>query len=247
MSDNLTFTIGRSADNHLIVDQPGVSRQHARVTFITDSEVMLEDIKSTNGTFVDGRRISRTIINPQSRIIFGHSEPIDPQQIFNLKYSALAVPVGTRRAGNQPPPRHSATPPVMEQSVAPLSPPADPLDCREKFKRLANLHETYTETRENIQINGPKRQGWVRAVLALVPLSGFFFGKEGIIFGVIGGVVGQIVAVELFNPTKKLLQLDKEFKRDYVCPSCGTFLGNIPYSDLVRRRQCRECKAKWAD
>jgi len=248
MNNTVSFTIGRSADNDLVVDQPGVSRLHARVTFITDDEVMLEDSKSTYGTFVNGRRISSTIIDPKSQIVLGQSGPIDPQSIFNLKFTTAAV-ASNAKAYSQQPARPSMRQPVAESFVAypQPSPQADPLDCRDKFRRLANLQETYCETRESIQINGPKKQGWLRAILGLVPLAGLAFGREGAVIGIVGAVLGQIVAVELFNPTKKLLVLDKEFKRDYVCPSCGTFLGNVPYADLIRRRQCRECKAKWAD
>ncbi|WP_020604741.1 FHA domain-containing protein [Spirosoma spitsbergense] len=249
MNNPVSFTIGRSIDNDLVVDQPGVSRLHARVTFVTDEEVMLEDSKSTYGTYVNGRRISSTIINPKSQIVFGQSEPIDPKSIFNLKFTTAAV-ASEPKAYSQKPARPSMRQPVAEPVASyPQSPTpqADPLDVRDKFRRLANLQEMYCETRESIQINGPKKQGWLRAILGLVPLAGLAFGREGAIIGIVGAVAGQIVAVELFNPTKKLLALDKEFKRDYVCPSCGTFLGNIPYVDLLRRRQCRECKAKWTD
>ena len=244
MNSTVSFTIGRSADNDLVVDQPGVSRQHARVTFITDNEVMLEDIKSTYGTFVNGRRISSTTINPQSQVVLGQSDPIDPQRIFNLKFTAVPSASSSSQVAARPSLRQRTAEPVM---VSDQPAHTEPPDCRDKFRRLANVQEIYCETRESIQINGPKRQGWLRAILGLVPLAGFAFGKEGAVVGVIGAVAGQIVAVELFNPTKKLLALDKEFKRDYVCPSCGTFLGNTPYADLLRRRQCRECKAKWAD
>ena len=253
MNSTTSYMIGRSADNHLVVDQPGVSRQHARVTFITDREVMLEDNKSTNGTFVDGRRISRTVIGPHSHIVFGHSEPIDPQSIFALRFMVLpepAAPVPAPKPVRQLNTYQSTSASQAAERID--SPPepsrqTDPLDYRAKFRRLAGLYETYTENREYIQIAMPKRQGWLRAVLGLTPLAGIFFGQQGIIIGVVCSVVGLGVATEVFNPTKRLLTLDKEFKRTYVCPSCGTFLGNVPYTDLARRKQCRECKAKWAD
>lgn len=39
----------------------------------------------------------------------------------------------------------------------------------------------------------------------------------------------------------------QQFKIDYVCPKCGTFLGEIPWESLKNRKQCpvSSCKAKW--
>jgi DNA-binding winged helix-turn-helix (wHTH) protein len=51
--DNL---IGRDPDVHVFLDHPSVSRRHARIS-ITAGRVTLEDLKSRNGTCVDGRGI----------------------------------------------------------------------------------------------------------------------------------------------------------------------------------------------
>ncbi|WP_332369007.1 FHA domain-containing protein [Spirosoma telluris] len=187
MNNAVSFTIGRSADNDLVVNQPGVSRLHARVTFITDNEVMLEDSKSTYGTFVNGRRISSTIINPNSQIVLGQSEPIDTQSIFSLRFNTAAI-ASRPKTYNQQPARPAVQQPVAEPigAYSQSSPQADPLDYRDKFRRLANIQETYSETRESIQINGPKKQGWLRAILGLVPLAGLAFGREGLLLGLWG-------------------------------------------------------------
>jgi type II secretory pathway predicted ATPase ExeA len=50
--------IGRTADNDLQVDSTYISRHHAQVVLTADG-VYIEDLNSTNGIFVDGRRIRR--------------------------------------------------------------------------------------------------------------------------------------------------------------------------------------------
>lgn len=67
-------TIGRADDNDLILAQdPTVSRQHA-VLERTDDDWRIRDLSSSNGTFVNGMRITTpTLINPGDRVSVGSS------------------------------------------------------------------------------------------------------------------------------------------------------------------------------
>src|SRR5438128_179341 len=53
------FTIGRSADNDLSVDDPGLSRRHALIE-IFDGVAEISDCGSQNGTFVNDRPIAES-------------------------------------------------------------------------------------------------------------------------------------------------------------------------------------------
>ena len=53
-------TIGKDKRNNLVLDVPQVSKQHARVRFLTGMFV-LEDCGSVNGTHVDGQRIKDSV------------------------------------------------------------------------------------------------------------------------------------------------------------------------------------------
>ena len=53
-----TATIGRLPDNTIIIDSAAVSGHHACV-FSADGHYIVEDLQSTNGTFVNGVRVSR--------------------------------------------------------------------------------------------------------------------------------------------------------------------------------------------
>jgi hypothetical protein len=54
-------TIGRVADNTIVIDSPAVSSHHASV--VNDGGFFaVEDLQSTNGTFVNGVRVSRRIL-----------------------------------------------------------------------------------------------------------------------------------------------------------------------------------------
>src|SRR5258706_13516651 len=51
LADDETI-IGRGAGSSLILDDASVSRNHARIVCVDDRDYVLEDLRSTNGTFV---------------------------------------------------------------------------------------------------------------------------------------------------------------------------------------------------
>ena len=74
-----TFTIGRKADNNLPIDDHTVSGHHAKIVRV-QSVYFLEDLKSTNGTLLNGKPIERAQLHDtdvitigQHRIIFQDS------------------------------------------------------------------------------------------------------------------------------------------------------------------------------
>lgn len=51
-----TTLIGREADCQIVLDNARVSRHHARIT-VRDGRLLVEDLRSGNGTFINGRRL----------------------------------------------------------------------------------------------------------------------------------------------------------------------------------------------
>jgi pSer/pThr/pTyr-binding forkhead associated (FHA) protein len=76
-----SFTIGRKLDNDLPIDDHTVSSRHAKIVRV-QSVYFLEDLKSTNGTAVNGRPVERAQLHDadvitigQHRIIFQDNAP----------------------------------------------------------------------------------------------------------------------------------------------------------------------------
>lgn len=63
-------TIGRRNTNDLIISDKAVSGNHCDLTFV-DGKVYIDDMNSTNGTFIDGERISRKELKNGDIIILG--------------------------------------------------------------------------------------------------------------------------------------------------------------------------------
>jgi pSer/pThr/pTyr-binding forkhead associated (FHA) protein len=64
------LTIGRLPDNKVVIDNPAVSGHHARV-FLEGSSVVIEDLNSTNGTFLHGRPIARHVLQHGDEVLIG--------------------------------------------------------------------------------------------------------------------------------------------------------------------------------
>lgn len=64
------LVLGRALSSDLPVLDPTVSRRHAELT-IEPSSVVIRDLGSSNGTFVNGARVTTTAVRSGDRIIFG--------------------------------------------------------------------------------------------------------------------------------------------------------------------------------
>ncbi len=73
------YSIGREADADICIPDPSVSRQHARIFFLHDEEI-LEDLNSTNGCFVNGVRVTRCMLQDNDIIRIG-----DATMLFTRK------------------------------------------------------------------------------------------------------------------------------------------------------------------
>jgi pSer/pThr/pTyr-binding forkhead associated (FHA) protein len=54
--DSDCFVIGRESDCHLAIPSPSVSRRHAQLR-LQDGQWSIEDLRTRNGTWVNGQRI----------------------------------------------------------------------------------------------------------------------------------------------------------------------------------------------
>ena len=63
--------IGRGKDCHVRLDDAGTSRVHARLVLSQEGRYLLEDMSSTNGTFLGGKRVKRQELSSGDRIHIG--------------------------------------------------------------------------------------------------------------------------------------------------------------------------------
>jgi pSer/pThr/pTyr-binding forkhead associated (FHA) protein len=96
------INIGRRLGNHLVIDDPRVSRSHAQLRAI-NGRFVLFDLDSTGGTFINGQRRHQSILHPGDVIslsgvplIFGQDNPADSSYLTDTS------PIASARSSSRP-------------------------------------------------------------------------------------------------------------------------------------------------
>ena len=65
-----TTTVGRVSDNAFEIPEASVSSHHAEI-ILKGSDVLIRDLGSTNGTFINGEKITEAVLKPGQTLRFG--------------------------------------------------------------------------------------------------------------------------------------------------------------------------------
>lgn len=70
--DKPLMTVGRTEGNDLVLDDPSISRRHAQIRLsATGDRITVLDLRSSNGTFVEGQRVKRAECENETIVRFG--------------------------------------------------------------------------------------------------------------------------------------------------------------------------------
>lgn len=72
LPENGEIVIGRSSELDMVLVEDMVSRRHAKIT-VTNAQIFIQDLGSTNGSFVNGEKIKRARLNEGDRVLIGTS------------------------------------------------------------------------------------------------------------------------------------------------------------------------------
>ena len=76
---NSELTLGRHEDADILIPLNSISRIHSRI-FPHNEEFIIEDLNSTNGTYVNGVRVSRCVLRHNDLIRIGDATILFSQQ-----------------------------------------------------------------------------------------------------------------------------------------------------------------------
>jgi len=98
--DKERVSVGREPHNAIVVDDPVVSREHAAVVPVGNDHI-LEDLGSANGTYVNGTRVARRILQHGDVIELGayHLRYVNPKVAAEVDLERTMLIEGLRGAG----------------------------------------------------------------------------------------------------------------------------------------------------
>ncbi len=131
------LVLGRAQDAQLVLEDPQVSRHHVRIT-PHGAQAVVEDLGSSNGTFVNGAELQApATVGPGDDILVGVTvvELRSLAQIAAQPSAVRAVPQAIAAEAPSPP----QAPPPPTPAVAPLSAPGAPEGPGEELARLLDV------------------------------------------------------------------------------------------------------------
>src|SRR6476660_1888996 len=118
-------TVGRVEDNAFQITEPSVSSHHAEI-ILKGSDVVVHDLNSTNGTFINGEKISESVLKPGQTLRLGQIE-------MRLETEGAAAPA---------PAPVSASAPAPASAPSPAKKPAESTMVMTRGVKLDELDQT---------------------------------------------------------------------------------------------------------
>ena len=210
--------IGKAADNDFVVDNPHVSRHHARLIDEGGGVLFIEDLNSANGVYINGACVQRKRVKASDEILLADTYRLNLVEVLKLNN-----------------------------------------DYAEEFEKLKPIYDRYVREKIRIQSSNQLKVRLFQTVPYALPgvigVAMGFLGKGSTLLFAMSLVLVLVVpligiyfgAKQSSKIPQQLSDISTQFKIDYVCPKCGTFLGEVPWESLQKRKQCpiSSCKAHW--
>lgn len=245
----MTIIVGRGrskATQRIEITDPTVSREHCWLTDNGDGTYTLLN-KSQQGTVVNGNRVMKTIVTPNTYITLSGTTTLKVADLLPLEAPSPAprqAPSFAPRQAPSSPPRPVQKPSTPTYSIA----------------HLEAVWEDYHETLLDIQ----RRQ---RTTTLLRSASPMFTVGSGVIAGianrmgsqdvcVVTAILAGIGLILMFysffkglsdNSIDEKEEATELFNSYYVCPNpkCHHFMGNQAYQIVSQHKNCPWCKCKF--
>ena len=224
----MEIIIGRKGEQPFQITDRLVSGKHLKLTVLPDGNVEVEDLGSSNGTFIDGVRIIKKVVSRNTTIQMGSRYTFKVSDVFPETPKASAP----------------------QQQSAPTQPKPVP---EYSIKHLKYVWDEYEETiaaiRQKSQQMGKKRM----IPMMLGSFSGLIsaFVGPGAFITIPIAIVSFIFLFKAYNEKDTSLEDTKAAKdtliNKYVCPNpeCHRSLPHQDYSLLSQNTNCPYCKCKW--
>jgi hypothetical protein len=238
MAEKNEWLIGRATDTaqgNIRIDaaQTSVSRVHAKL-IRTANGFFIEDLESTQGTTVNGKRILKKKITPDDTVMLG-------SYTLNIREIIAGLPVSDAE---------------FAQAFANLKIVYD--TYRGARLRTQSQNQGSMMLKRSLPMALP---GLLMVIVSLLFMGGSPQTEEArakaemfrTVTMVAGGVLSAAAMVggsiwsakEMTKMQPRLEKLDEAFRNAYVCPACHKHFGQTTWENLRTQGQCPFCRRRW--
>lgn len=200
---DIQIKIGRKVDGPLDVVVPSscckVGREHA-IIYWHDETLTIEDNESSNGTFVNGKRIAKKKITEKDVVCLGGEFPNDDCFMVDMKYVMEMVRKEEK-----------------EQRI----------DFSEEFEDMKRAYLEYQREASELKRRTQMTPRLLSSIPMFASLVVFLFTKDSslrleIMLG--GSLITNIINFFIKPPNilDKMVDLQIKYQPRYCCPKCGT-------------------------
>jgi predicted RNA-binding Zn-ribbon protein involved in translation (DUF1610 family) len=212
------FTLGRSPINDIVVEDPMVGRKHLLILFKSENELIIEDLDTSNATFVNQIRIKKKSVTPEDQILLGSYE-------LNSKFlfSEIIKKVNESRT--------DFTKEFFELK-----------GIYEGYEKKVN------EIKNKSQVSPLIIRAFVTLCVMAAAFFIFPNPQIRYPVMTGAGILGGFVSLVLHKDSKLKDRIDiltAELEMVYKCPKCGKSLISRRWKHWAIKKECENCGAKW--
>ena len=216
----MVFTVGREKSKaDVVIDDPTVSGKHCKITILDDS-IIVEDLDSTNHTFVNSVAINVTKMFQSDQLKLGNHIVEYPWLVAEAKKISNLNKIDFRKEFDE-----------LKKLY-------------ETHKtELNNIDHKYQKS--DIILKSLFSVPFVLVSIAMFKFEG---GGYGMLVTTLSGLIIPIIFLNRKSNVKAQQQKEDrtvEFLLKYRCPKCGLEFGNKNWKLIEADKNCPKCKAQF--
>jgi pSer/pThr/pTyr-binding forkhead associated (FHA) protein len=217
--------IGRMEGNEIVINKANLSRNHCRIRLINPMILEIEDLGSTNGTFVDEERLNANVLlrfSSNVKIRLGSDTLLDLRKIFQ---NIIIVDKPDQNTDIQ-------NKKTLDSGITKIE--------QEAFNNLEEVWKEYVERKNGINNSSIKYMfgGSLIGGIGMLALG----GPAGLALSLGGGVLGRYLGQQKTNKLNSDHTYEDMFLQVYCCPRCEESFQKKPWITI---RDCFKCKLKF--
>lgn len=212
------YTLGRSPENDIVINEPVVGRKHLSIIFKSENELILEDLDSNNYTYVNNMRIRKKSITSDDKINLG-------SYIIDTRYLFLEILKKVKESRTDFSEEFKQLKKVYEDYEKKVN------DSRSKSQILPMTIRTLI----TLLVMGTAFFIISDPQIRYPVMTG-------------AGLLGGIISIALQRDSKLKDRIDiltAELELIYKCPKCDKSLINRRWQHWAAKKECENCSAKW--